>query len=54
MRRIIGMRWPAKAPANVSSERPSGNGIIAETAMEGVPPMKIATLRGSVRAIAAA
>ena len=48
------MRWPAKAPANVSSERPSGSGIIAETAMAGVPPTKMATLSGSARAIAAA
>ena len=44
-RRIIGMRWPARTPANVSSERPSGSGITADTAMAGEPPTKIATLQ---------
>ena len=53
-REIIGIRWPASAPANVSSLSPSGRGITAASIMAGVPPTNTFTRNGSPRRMAAA
>ena len=41
--RSCGMRWPASAPANVSSLIPSGSGITAASVIAGWPPTKMFT-----------
>jgi hypothetical protein len=48
-----GMRWPASAPANVSSLIPSGSGITAASHIAGCPPTKMLTLSGWPACIAA-
>ncbi len=45
-------RRPLNAPANVSSESPSGSGITAAKEWEGGPPTKMLTFKGCPFALA--